>query len=537
MISKSALRAMVMSSVISVGSALSFGSGMDAFATVYALMFIEFPLMTLMILYIFTVAVIGTIMCMRSQPTVVIKSFDKPLRDDKMKDPIDAASRSSSKSSSGSITGEEVMIKQRRKRSTTKIEHPVWIASEFGKKYHMIGCGKLNQSLEALLSERKLSETAESSSATVDIVVSPVEDMVGVWISEDSLGEEETVPETPAPADFAEVVPETPPPAPCAPETPPPADCGAKAAACWLLESLVLVQERQDAEGAAVDSAELDRVEAEVVSAVREKEGPPKVSVVREREGPPKGPWMAPTPKVRSMPKPRPTIRAPPAPRPSKRSDGDAPTAPASKEGAEIAGDAVQVPKRRLPPPRAKPATGATVTATGATAKPAAAGPTVPAMGATAKPAAGPTVPAMGAPPPAAPPVIPPPARVLQVIQMVPMGPPSAPPVFQQMVPPVAPQHPLGPQAMVPQQMVPQQMVSKPMMPAMGSMVQPHMVHMGQAGPPNYGTWVPAMYPSMTPHMGQQQQQQFQHPMVQQVPPQSLQQMPPPQSHSYKPPF
>ncbi|OLP72480.1 hypothetical protein AK812_SmicGene48197, partial [Symbiodinium microadriaticum] len=134
--------------MISVGSALSFGSGMDTFATVYALMFIEFPLMTLMILYIFTVAVIGTIMCMRSQPTVVIKSFDKPLRDEKMKDPIDVASRSSSKSSSASITGEEVMIKQRRKRSATMIEHPVWIASEFGKKYHMIGCGKLNQSLE-----------------------------------------------------------------------------------------------------------------------------------------------------------------------------------------------------------------------------------------------------------------------------------------------------------------------------------------------------------------------------------------------------
>ena len=148
MISKSALRAMVMSSMISIGSALSFGSGMDTFATVYALMFIEFPLMTLMILYLFTVAVIGTIMCMRSQPTVVIKSFDKPLRDEKMKDPIDVASRSSSKSSSGSVTGEEVMIKQRRKRSTAKIEHPVWIASEFGKKYHMIGCGKLNQSLE-----------------------------------------------------------------------------------------------------------------------------------------------------------------------------------------------------------------------------------------------------------------------------------------------------------------------------------------------------------------------------------------------------
>ncbi|CAE7825452.1 unnamed protein product [Symbiodinium microadriaticum] len=148
MISKSALRAMVMSSMISVGSALRFGSGMDAFTTVYALMFIEFPLMTLMLLYIFRVAVIGTIMCMRTQPTVVIKSFDKPLRDEKMKDPIDVTSRSSSKSSSGSVTGEEVMIKQRRKRSTTKTEHPVWIASEFGKKYHMIGCGKLNQSLE-----------------------------------------------------------------------------------------------------------------------------------------------------------------------------------------------------------------------------------------------------------------------------------------------------------------------------------------------------------------------------------------------------
>ena len=40
----------------------------------YALMFEEFPMMTLMMLYLFTLAVIGTIMwCMRSQPIVIVK--------------------------------------------------------------------------------------------------------------------------------------------------------------------------------------------------------------------------------------------------------------------------------------------------------------------------------------------------------------------------------------------------------------------------------------------------------------------------------
>ena len=86
-------------------------------------------------------------------------------------------------------------------------------------------CVSVNDSAESACDSPRRAptagETAESSTATVDIVVSPVEDMVGQWVSEDSLAEEEAVPETPPPAGFAEVVPETPPPAPCAPETPP----------------------------------------------------------------------------------------------------------------------------------------------------------------------------------------------------------------------------------------------------------------------------------------------------------------------------
>eukprot|EP00439_Symbiodinium_sp_Y106_P020799 s2353_g2.t1 len=40
------------------------------------------------------------------------------------------------------------MIKQRRKRRVKEPVNPVWVAREYGKKYHMIGCGKLNGSLE-----------------------------------------------------------------------------------------------------------------------------------------------------------------------------------------------------------------------------------------------------------------------------------------------------------------------------------------------------------------------------------------------------
>ena len=147
MISKNALRAMVAASMFQVSSALSFGSGLELFAAVYALMFEEFPMMTLMMLYLFTLAVIGTIMCMRSQPIVIVKGFDKSLCDDERT--IDISSRSSSKdSNSTSVTGEEVMIKQRRKRRVKEPVNPVWVAGEYGKKYHMIGCGKLNGSLE-----------------------------------------------------------------------------------------------------------------------------------------------------------------------------------------------------------------------------------------------------------------------------------------------------------------------------------------------------------------------------------------------------
>ena len=40
------------------------------------------------------------------------------------------------------------MIKQRRKPRVKEPVNPVWVAGEYGKKYHMIGCGKLNGSLE-----------------------------------------------------------------------------------------------------------------------------------------------------------------------------------------------------------------------------------------------------------------------------------------------------------------------------------------------------------------------------------------------------
>ncbi|CAE7382798.1 unnamed protein product [Symbiodinium sp. CCMP2592] len=147
MISKSALRAMVSASLISGASALGFGGGFEMFAMLYALLFEEFPMMTLMMLYLFTLAVIGTILCMRPQSTVIVKGFDKSLCSGERA--IDISSRTSSKdSASSSVTGEEVMIKQRRNRKVKEPVNPVWIAGEYGKKYHMIGCGKLNGSLD-----------------------------------------------------------------------------------------------------------------------------------------------------------------------------------------------------------------------------------------------------------------------------------------------------------------------------------------------------------------------------------------------------
>ncbi|CAE7261436.1 ABHD17A [Symbiodinium sp. CCMP2592] len=147
MISKSALRAMVSATLVSGASALGFGGAFEMFAMLYALMFEEFPMMTLMMLYLFTLAVIGTILCMRPQLTVIVKGFDKSLCSGERA--IDISSRTSSKDSiSSSVTGEEMMIKQTCKRRVKEPVNPVWIAGEYGKKYHMLGCGKLNGSLE-----------------------------------------------------------------------------------------------------------------------------------------------------------------------------------------------------------------------------------------------------------------------------------------------------------------------------------------------------------------------------------------------------
>ena len=164
MISKSAIRALMMSAVISTTSALSpqqFDGNSNALAmiaditTLYALVMIT-------VLLLFTFAVLATIMCMHSRPTVVVQpspppstaSFDVHFKEkpSSSNEPIELRSRSSSKESSTSmrtsITGEEVMIKQRRRRVDGEVENPVWAAGEYGKKYHMLGCGKLNQSLE-----------------------------------------------------------------------------------------------------------------------------------------------------------------------------------------------------------------------------------------------------------------------------------------------------------------------------------------------------------------------------------------------------
>ena len=108
--------------------------------------------------------------------------------------------------------------------------------------------------------ESSAGERGESSTPTVDLVlvVSPVEDLIGHWVTET---EEEVIPETPPPpgvvasygvSEGAPCAPDT--PGPVVPETPPPVDHAKastrevleKAAARELLESLVREQERQE---------------------------------------------------------------------------------------------------------------------------------------------------------------------------------------------------------------------------------------------------------------------------------------------------
>ena len=194
-------------------------------------------------------------------------------------------------------------------------------------------------------------EHGESSSPTVDVLVTPTAEYVGQWspatTSEPTPGAE-MAPQTPPPpgmiATGVEVIPETPPPSGMMASGATGAVAAKaaleKAAAKALLESLVRAQERQD----------------------REQE-------LQHLEGPPKGPpkfspkFMAPTPKVRSAaPK---SI----APKPSRKANVPKPSKKAGTPEPEPVGalapepEPVQ-PKRRLPPPRA-------VASTGATAKPA----------------------------------------------------------------------------------------------------------------------------------------------------------------------
>ena len=199
----------------------------------------------------------------------------------------------------------------------------------------------------ATSSGRGSEERGESSSPTVDMLVTPTAEYVGHWTSttdSEATPGAEMVPQTPTPpaaTPGAEITPQTPPPpgAETIPETPPPHGMEApsvggllaakaaleKAAAKQLLEGLVREQERQDRE--------------------QERQG---------REGPPKGPpkfspkFLAPTPKVKTAAAPKPSKKAV-VPKPSKKAGTPEPE-PVAATAPEP--EPVQ-PKRRLPPPRA----------------------------------------------------------------------------------------------------------------------------------------------------------------------------------------
>ena len=285
-------------------------------------------------------------------------------------------------------------------------------------------------------------EHGESSSPTVDMLVTPNAEYVGHWspatTSEATPGAE-MAPQTPPPpgmiATGAEVIPETPPPSGMMASgvTGPVAAKAAleKAAAKALLESLVREQERQD----------------------REQE-------LQHLEGPPKGPpkfspkFLAPTPKVRSAaPKPS-------APKPSRKADVPKPSKKAgTPEPEPVAAPAPEPepvqPKRRLPPPRA-------VASTGATAKPAS---------------------TLQSPPPPPAPIYPPPR--VEPMMVHPMQPRMPMPVVM---------HPGVPQHVVMQPGVPQPMMMQPGVPQ-PVMMPPGMLHQGMMPQP-MGTMMP-MYPTM----------------------------------------
>ena len=295
-------------------------------------------------------------------------------------------------------------------------------------------------------------EHGESSSPTVDVLVTPTAEYVGQWspatTSELTPGAE-MAPQTPPPpgmiATGVEVIPETLPPSGMMASGATGAVAAKaaleKAAAKALLESLVREQERQD----------------------REQE-------LQHLEGPPKGPpkfspkFMAPTPRVRSAaPK---SI----APKPSRKANVPKPSKKAGTPEPEPVGalapepEPVQ-PKRRLPPPRA-------VASTGATAKPAS---------------------TLLSPPP-------PPAPIYPMPRVEPM---MVRPMQPRMPMPVV-MHPGVPQPVVMQPGVPQPVMMQPGMLHQGMMPQPMGTMMPMyptmqgfsQGPPQGGP-----YPCYRPHL------------------------------------
>ena len=157
--SKSSLRALVAMAMVSAASALSPSNAMgmwhavtenlSGLPTLYAVIL---PV----ILGVFVCGLVSTLLIMKPQPIIITGSFDKQLNkfadSDGYGGHIDLRSRSCSTALSDSSTStehKEVTVTQKRVHSKDpELKNPVWVAKGFGKKYHLYGCGKLNQSFE-----------------------------------------------------------------------------------------------------------------------------------------------------------------------------------------------------------------------------------------------------------------------------------------------------------------------------------------------------------------------------------------------------
>ena len=158
-VSKSSLRALVAMAMVSAASALSPSNAMgmwyavaenlSGLPTLYAVIL---PV----ILGIFVCGLVGTLLIMKPQPIIITGSFDQQLNkfadSDGYGGHIDLRSRSCSIALSDSSTStehKEVTVTQKRVHSKDpELKNPVWVAKGYGKRYHLYGCGKLNQAFE-----------------------------------------------------------------------------------------------------------------------------------------------------------------------------------------------------------------------------------------------------------------------------------------------------------------------------------------------------------------------------------------------------